>query len=401
MNQPNLVLRIPDEQRPSRLRCAANVLLRSAGIAGSPPVTAAATPAEAGLVLDGELLLSAAELYHIFATVTLEREILTGRFDRMGMFDENAVTWDVTRPWVDLRARELATKLADRVPFPRMPDSAFRVIVTHDVDRTNFLEPISLLKSILHRFGRYPNWIPLSTAVSPKKWLQNAERLLEIERKHGVGAYYFAISGPYGIRRWSSRCDSHWQSSRRLLRLITQAGMTVGLHGSFYAREEDTYRIEKERLEQVVGMPVTTHRNHYLRFGPLRIWNQLEAAGIRHDFSVGFNYRLGFRAGCAKAYRGFDFRRARESHVFSIPLLFMDAILFEGDRQEILCRLRLALEDAKRVGGCVSVLFHPEMFMIDPQFFRLFEDLLLTCRELGADLSGRLPELPMAPGGRA
>ncbi len=82
--------------------------------------------------------------------------------------------------------------------------------------------------------------------------------------------------------------------------------MTVGLHGSYYAREQDSYRAEKERLEQVLGTAVTTHRNHYLRFDPMRMWSQLEAAGIRHDFSVGFNYRLGFRAGCARAYRGFD-----------------------------------------------------------------------------------------------
>ncbi len=52
--------------------------------------------------------------------------------------------------------------------------------------------------------------------------------------------------------------------------------------------------------------------------------------------------------------------------MIAVPLLFMDGILFDGDRQDILRRLRLALEEAQRVGGCVSLLFHPGLFVMDP-----------------------------------
>jgi hypothetical protein len=390
----SLALRFTDGQQPDRLRYAARLLLDSAGIDAPLPVIPAASPQTAGLASNEEVLVSARELETVFAATTLQQEVATGRHDTMGMFDEAAVAWEVTRPWVDLRAKKLAASLGNSGAATPPGGGQFRVILTHDIDRSNYFEPTSLVKSVLHQFGLYPHWIPLATAISPKKWLQNCQRLLELEREYGVGAYYFILSGPYGMRRQSSRCDSHWRSSRRMLNLITQAGMTVGLHGSYYAREEDTYLAEKERLEQVLAAPVTTHRNHYLRFDPLRMWSQLEEAGIQYDFSVGFNFHIGFRAGCARAYRGFDFSRGQPSSVISIPMLFMDAILFDGDRQDILRRLRLALEEAKRVDGCVSLLFHPDMFMIDPQFFQILDELLATCRELGADLSGRLPELP-------
>jgi hypothetical protein len=143
-------------------------------------------------------------------------------------------------------------------------------------------------------------------------------------------------------------------------------------------------------LEQVLGRSVVHHRNHYLRFDSTRICSQLEAAGIQYDFSVGFSQRLGFRAGCAHAYRGFDVLQSRPSGLVFVPLLFMDGLLFLGDRAEVLRRLRSALEAAKQVSGCVSLLFHPELFLVEGGFSDFFEEVLSLCGELGADLSGRL-----------
>ena len=70
--------------------------------------------------------------------------------------------------------------------------------------------------------------------------------------------------------------------------------------------DRNGYASEKQRIEEQLGAAVTCHRNHYLRFDPRDMWGQLEAAGIRYDFSVGFNYRMGFRGGCGRAYRTFD-----------------------------------------------------------------------------------------------
>ena len=389
----NLSLRILDQQQPERLRYAAQLLLDCAGVNVPLPVARAASPQTAGLAWDEEVLVAAGELENVFAAVSLQREAATGRLDKTEMFDENALAWDVAKPWIDVRASQLAEQLAGRrrEPPPREP---FRVIITHDLDHTTFHEPMSLINACLYSLGLRRDWLGVATALGTQPYPSLCQRMLEIERDHGVGAYYFMLSGPYGWRRYSSRYDIRWKSSRTLLKLITQAGMTVGLHGSYYARDQGAYRAEKGRLEQVLGTAVTTHRNHYLRFDPIRMWSQLEAAGIRHDFSVGFNYHLGFRAGCATAYRGFDLLRGKPGGVIAVPLLFMDGILFGGDWQDILRRLRLALEEARRVGGCVSLLFHPGLFAMDVKLWDVFQEILATCHELGADLSGRLPTMP-------
>jgi hypothetical protein len=227
--------------------------------------------------------------------------------------------------------------------------------------------------------------------LSPGALVRNVERLLEFESAQGIGAYYFMMSGPYELRRYSSRCDIRWSCSRRFAERIRQAGMTIGLHGSYYARERNTYREEKKRLEEVVGAAVTTHRNHYLRFDTTRVGSQLEEAGIRYDFSVGYASRMGFRAGTAKPYPVFDLLHHRPSTVISVPMLYMDAALEASARAEGLAQFREALQHVKAVNGCVSVLFHPERLLIDRGLWSFFREMIAVCNELGADLSGKVP----------
>ena len=393
-NMKRVNLRCDDLALAPRRQYAAQLLLAAMGDECAGECLLVDKGRSSGLSFDGGPVISDAELDEIAYAATLQRELATGRIDDMGMFDENAIGWDVSKPWIDRRAGELAGLIGCGELSSGAMKRRFRVLITHDVDRTSLFEPTMLAKSILQSIGFLRNHIPLATALGRKNLSGIYERLLECERRHGVGACFFMLSGPHGLRRYSSRCDIRWAASRDILRLITQAGMTVGLHGSYYARERNGYKREKDRLEQALGKAVTCHRNHYLRFDPVRMWSQLEAAGIRYDFSVGFNYRLGFRAGCGNAYRGFDLQNNRMSGVISIPMLFMDGVLFRGDRREILRQLRRALEEVRQINGCVSLLFHPELLILDPEMWHVFEEVLCMCKELGADMSGQLPWLP-------
>ncbi len=375
----------PDDE--PALAYATRVLLDSLGL--DVPVTVATRFGEVpgGLELDGHCVIKEAVLEEMFKALSLERELETGKQDPLGRFEEAAAVWDISRPWIDLRARQLARALGQE-PGPATPDT-FQVIISHDIDRTTTCEPACLLKALLHSCGVAPRrGLPLSIALSPRSILATIERLLEFEQKNGIGACYFLMSGPYRMGRFSTRTDIRWEISREIVRRIQAAGMTIGLHGSFAARDRNSYREEKERLEQVVGRPVLCHRNHYLRFDPQQFCHQLEQAGIQYDFSVGFVSWIGFRAGCGRIYRMFDLSQRRESRLREVPLVFMDSALYYSDGEEVLPQLRAALEQVKQVGGCASVLFHPEVFLSNPAAWGFFEQVIETCRELGADLSG-------------
>ncbi len=387
------VLSFGDLLRKEQRTYAARLLIDSMGLEMELTCLKAPGCEAEGLRVPGAPRVSCSELDEIFASATLLREMCC-RLDCMGRLDEATLTWMVSKPWIDLLGIELGEK---RLPGPgvhRRVETSFRVVISHDIDRTSGLEPAGLVKSLLHSLGLNLVWPQMSGALSQEIWLRNLDRLLDCERRHGIGAHYFMLSGPYGLRRYSSRYDIKWAQSRKMVSMILDAGMKIGLHGSYYARDHNSYAVERKRLEDAVCAPVVCHRNHYLRFDPLRIWGQLEAAGIEYDFSIGFNSRIGFRSACARAHRTFDLANNRPSRVISIPLLFMDGILFRDERPVVLHQLRQALEEVKRVNGCVSLLFHPELFLVDSRLFTVFEDILDICREQGADLSGRLPDRP-------
>ncbi len=343
-----------------------------------------------GLVIKGSRVVYPDELDRIFRSVSLFRERQTGMVDRLGRFDERAIVWDISEPWVDNLAREIALDLD---PFFESRESKrFQVIITHDMDRTTPFEPFSILNSFGSASGiRKSPWWPIMTSLSPHAIIKTCERLLEYERSCGIGAYYFMMSGPFGFGRFSTRTDIRWGLSRELVMQIQQAGMNIGLHGSYGARDACTYKQEKDQLEEVIGHPILTHRNHYLRFDPEKIYSQLDTAGIAYDFSIGFGSKVGFRAGLGGIYRGFDFSKGHSSIVRSVPLLFMDSGFFAHDPEIYLHELRLSLLKVKKVSGCVSLLFHPEEFLIYPDGWAIFTRIINLCMELGADLSGYLP----------
>jgi len=68
------------------------------------------------------------------------------------------------------------------------------------------------------------------------------------------------------------------------------------------------------------------------------------------------------------------------------------------DAEMLLQEPRNALEDVKRVRGWVSVLFHPESFLGNESLWSVFRDVLHMCKDMGADVSGNLPER-RTPGG--
>ena len=387
-----VTLHLSNETRRPQLEFAARVLLDCMGMNAPIEATTTSRSHADGLVLPGGTVIAEEELERVFDSVTLQREQATGRLDDLGRFDERAITWDTSKPQVDLLAKQITGKLAEAghpVPPGKEP---FRVVISHDIDRVCGREPTSLARSLMPLCGwRRSGWVSIATALSRDAFVENIRGLLEFESARGIGAHYFLLSGPYGLRRHSSRYDVSWRSARDTIRAIREADMTIGLHGSYYAKDRSSYAEERRRLEEAVGHPVLSHRNHYLRFDSQRIWNQLQSAGIKYDFSVGFRLRTGFRAGSARAVATFDAVTGRPSSVLSIPLLYMDNALLASDDETMLAALRAALQEVKDVAGCVSLLFHPELFLVDLRFRRFFEKAVALCEELDADLSGELP----------
>lgn len=137
------------------------------------------------------------------------------------------------------------------------------------------------------------------------------------------------------------------------------AGLEVGLHASYRARERDGAIAEEAReLGQPHGL-----RHHYLRSDAARLAAECRFAGLRYDSSIGWASQPGLRAGTPYPYRLWDVER-REPGAWELPLAVMDATLAEErylhlGPGEALEAAVAALEPVAEHGGAVALLWHP------------------------------------------
>jgi hypothetical protein len=153
--------------------------------------------------------------------------------------------------------------------------------------------------------------------------------------------------------------DRYRPALRHALERTRAAGLEVGLHASYRAREREGAIAEQAReLGEPQGL-----RHHYLRSDPPRLAAECRAAGLRYDSSIGWPSLPGLRAGTPYPYRLWDAER-REPGAWELPLAVMDATLSEeryldlGPEQALEAAIA-ALEPVAEHGGAVSILWHP------------------------------------------
>jgi hypothetical protein len=316
---------------------------------------------------------SPSELARIASLVSLCDEIAQGALDAHGRLDEKRIHHARDTVVDDLLARTLA-------PCPRR---RFSVIVTHDMDRTTLWECTALAK----RMRRTCDVGSAGLMSARRAIAGTVDQVLAFEAEQKIRSIFFFLSGPYSLARYGSRTSVRWRSARDIIQAVKAAGMVLGLHGSYYARETDSYTEECRRLADVVQVPIRHHRNHYLRFDPTRIGAQLSHAGIAFDHSVGFTTGWGLRTGTCAPYPVYDLMARALCPVIAVPMLLMDGAWSEQFDWSELARIRALLERIRRHRGCVTLNFHPESLASNAAVWEYFRRIIDICHDLGAEMA--------------
>jgi hypothetical protein len=137
------------------------------------------------------------------------------------------------------------------------------------------------------------------------------------------------------------------------------AGIEIGIHASYRARERPGAIAEEARL---LGAPQGL-RHHYLRSDPPGLAAELRTARLRYDSSIGWPSLPGLRAGTPYPYRLWD-PELRGPGGWELPLAVMDATLSEErylalDADAAFDATVAALEPVAEHGGAVAILWHP------------------------------------------
>ena len=122
-------------------------------------------------------------------------------------------------------------------------------------------------------------------------------------------------------------------------------------------------RKEKTGLEDHIGNNVRFNRHHFLAIREPEDMDQIEAAGVTDDFTMGYADVSGFRLGTCYPDRRINPITRRQSPLRLHPLFILDCTLEEEkymglDFNRALTYCRNLVEQVNNVGGELVLLWH-------------------------------------------
>ena len=86
--------------------------------------------------------------------------------------------------------------------------------------------------------------------------------------------------------------------------------------------------ISIQRIEAIITQPVTSSRQHFIRFNLPHTYRYLIDAGIKEEFSMGYGSINGFRASVALPFYWYDLEKEEQTGLLVYPFCYMEANSF-------------------------------------------------------------------------
>lgn len=154
--------------------------------------------------------------------------------------------------------------------------------------------------------------------------------------------------------------NKHWLKLIR--KIYDHSG--IGLHPSYYSNSHPgELKEEKKVLEKITNSKINSGRQHYLVLDLPGTYQQLEAAGIKEDYSMGYAEVAGFRAGTSFPFNFYDLKLERESDLRIFPFCVMDRSLkdyLQLNTKQAETLVAELIEQIRQWGGLFIPVWHNE-----------------------------------------
>lgn len=336
----------------------------------------------------------------VFFLITRMEEYWTFQSDDMGRFTSDSSLSHrlsiLERPIIDEWRLQLYDLIEQRNPGLRLPRRKFSFLSTIDIDHAYAF----LHKSTTRTVGALVRDFfqgKMSLFRRRMRVLRNKEKdpydtydyMDAAHEKYGVTPKYFILVGDLG--EYDTGLSYDQKDFRKLVQRISKKHET-GLHPSVGSHKRyNTIIREKSRLEHIVGKPCTLSRQHYLLLRFRTTYRLLKAAGIRHDYSMGYADNIGFRAGTARPFAWFDLKKDECTDLIIHPLMVMDTTLrkyLQLEPAAAKAATRRIVAATAAVGGEFVSLWHNETLSEEGDWegWRdVWEYTLSLAREFGAE----------------
>lgn len=239
--------------------------------------------------------------------------------------------------------------------------------LTHDVDAVTKTLAIRAKQTVFNLYNRrYKS--SLRFLLGHADYWQFPE-IVDLERQFGHRSIWNFYGGPGGLNR-SPKAQlmdpSYFIGTKKMAQLVRELaadGHRIGLHPQFDSwRNAGQMRMEKSRIQDALGQDIDMVRQHWLRFSFEQTWKAQKGAGLRHDMTLGFNDRPGFRNGAALTFI------EPESGMRITPMALMDSHLHDystGNETRRFATIDRLLDELVATGGEASVIWHQRVFHKD------------------------------------
>lgn len=305
-----------------------------------------------------------------FFMLTRWEEYVHQDCDEHGRFcAKNALAWRsnfLDRPVVNEYANllwDMLVRLGWHLP---RPERQYRLQLTHDVDYPQlWASPLGRLRTLGGSLWRRRQ--PREGAYWLKKHFfrrqdpyDTFDELMDLAEKNGQPAHFnFLGERPKSSNAWYSL---NGRFVKNLVKKVTERGHVVGFHPSYEAYDDpQAFERELASLRRVTSQPVTSGRQHFLRFTSPETWQRWDNAGLDWDSSLGYSEASGFRAGICDTFPVFNFLTRQELSLREKPLIAMDVTLAHYEQlnpEQGAARLEQLRREVRKHQGEFTLLWH-------------------------------------------
>jgi hypothetical protein len=307
-----------------------------------------------------------------FFLISRYQEYLPHTKDRHGRFtpeescgyNEKVLEIPIINLWVKELRLILQKNFAD-IDFPKVP---FTFTPTIDIDNAYAFKYkgfsrtfLSLVSNLLRlQFRRMSKRIKVVSGFHKDPY-DSYQHQFKINNTYKLKPYYFVLLGNFGkYDRNPSHKNSNYIS---LIKTLNENG-EIGLHPSYGSNQSTgQLKTEKERLEKIVGRPITKSRQHYLKINIPHTYRKLIEVGIKEDYSMGYASKAGFRAGTCTPFYFYDLEYEKQTDLKIFPFAFMDTTLkthLKIRSKEVIPYVKPLVEEIRSLGGHLIFIFHNE-----------------------------------------
>lgn len=260
-----------------------------------------------------------------------------------------------------------------KLPWPS--GHSIAITLTHDIDLIRKVGLRDFLSEFMKGGGF--NFKSLSKDLKTENsayW--NFGEILRLYGDKNLKSTFFFIARSW--EKFHYRYNISKIKFRKLFDDILNDGHEIALHTSKFAFDHPVRIMkEKNKLEQLTGLPVKGVRQHYLRLRFPKIWQYFEQANCDYDSSCGYNNSIGFRAGTCFPFPTYNFEHQKLNRLLELPISIMDYPLIEykntiTERWEKFIEL---FETIQRSKGLFNILWHPHN-LAEPSFRPFWQKML-------------------------